>query len=157
MSSTVSLDRFKLAQADPETGFATAISELRAGRKTSHWIWYIFPQLAGLGRSSTARHYGLRDRVEAADYLRDAELAPRLHVATAVVAEHLAAGMMLVDLMGGTTDALKLVSCLTLFEQVGCALPDQSAVPASFLADCAEILRTAESQGFPHCDVTRRF
>src|SRR2546427_10573161 len=84
------LARFRVAQDDPGTGFAVALRELRAGRKTSHWIWYVFPQLAVLGRSSTAVHYGLAGAEEAADYLRDPALGERLVAAAAVVRTHLA-------------------------------------------------------------------
>jgi uncharacterized protein (DUF1810 family) len=61
----VDLDRFRNAQDDPRAGFATALAELRAGHKTSHWIWYILPQLAALGRSSMARRFGLAGVEEA--------------------------------------------------------------------------------------------
>jgi uncharacterized protein (DUF1810 family) len=72
------LDRFRQAQDAPDAGYAGALRELRAGEKTSHWIWYVFPQLAGLGRSSTAVYYGLAGVEEAAAYLRDPVLGERL-------------------------------------------------------------------------------
>jgi uncharacterized protein (DUF1810 family) len=72
------LQRFRDAQAKPHAGFAAALRELQAGRKTGHWIWYIFPQLAGLGQSPTAVYYGLAGAQEAADYLRDPVLGERL-------------------------------------------------------------------------------
>ena len=59
------LERFHKAQASTSAGYDTALAEIRRGRKTSHWIWYIFPQIEGLGRSSTARAYALRDLAEA--------------------------------------------------------------------------------------------
>jgi uncharacterized protein (DUF1810 family) len=65
------LDRFREVQDAPHVGFAVALRELKAGRKKSHWIWYVFPQLAGLGQSSTAVYYGLAGAEEAAAYLRD--------------------------------------------------------------------------------------
>ena len=65
------MKRFHEAQASSHAGYAAALSEIRAGGKRSHWIWYIFPQLAGLGRSSTARFYALRDLDEAQSYLSD--------------------------------------------------------------------------------------
>ena len=83
------LDRFRDAQADTHSGFAAALGELEAGRKTGHWIWYVFPQLAGLGQSMTAVHYGLADAAEAADYLRDPVLGERLVAAAAAVRIHL--------------------------------------------------------------------
>jgi uncharacterized protein (DUF1810 family) len=74
------LARFREAQDAPHAGFTVALRELQAGRKTGHWIWYVFPQLAGLGRSSTAVYYGLAGAAEAADYLRDRVLGERLVV-----------------------------------------------------------------------------
>jgi len=79
------LDRFRQAQDAPHAGFLAALDELRAGRKTGHWIWYVFPQLAGLGQSATAVHYGLAGRDEAAAYLRDPVLGERLVAAAAIV------------------------------------------------------------------------
>ena len=64
----MSLVRFHEAQASRSAGYDTALAEIRRGRKTSHWIWYIFPQLAGLGRSSTAQKYAIRDLAEACAY-----------------------------------------------------------------------------------------
>src|SRR5690349_13917826 len=106
----MSLDRFKTAQQDSVTGFDTALAELRAGRKTSHWIWYILPQLASLGRSSTARFYGISGLDEACDYLRDPLLRERLLLAVEAVDRSLARGVTVRDLMGGETDSFKLVS-----------------------------------------------
>src|SRR5215467_9053983 len=106
------LARFRIAQDEAGSGFATALRELRAGRKTSHWIWYIFPQLEGLGRSARARHFGLADVDEAAAYLRDPVLGVRLAEAVASVHAH-AVGPRTVPietLMGSEIDALKLVS-----------------------------------------------
>ena len=116
------LDRFKQAQDSRHAGYATALAELRAGRKTSHWIWYVFPQLRGLGRSSMAVRYALADGGEAAAYLRDPLLAQRLVAATAAVRGHVApvrgAGAPLDVVMGSDIDALKLVSSMTLFARV---------------------------------------
>src|SRR5438477_13108780 len=110
----MSLDRFKAAQDSPGGGYATALQELQAGRKTSHWIWYGFPQLAGLGRSSTAQFYGVRDLAEACEYLNDPVLRERLRKAMSVVEAKLKAGVPLEELMGGAIDSLKLVSSVTL-------------------------------------------
>src|SRR5687767_6020263 len=145
----MSLARFKTAQDAANSGFATALAELQAGQKQSHWIWYVFPQLAGLGQSPTARLYGLAGLDEARAYRRDAELAGRLSAAVEAVAQHLARGLRLIDLMGGRTDALKLVSSLTLFERVA-----QDEGDADFAWRCAEILAVAERQGFPRCAFT---
>jgi uncharacterized protein (DUF1810 family) len=111
----MSLDRFKKAQEDPVSGFATAIAELRSGRKTSHWIWYVLPQLASLGRSSTAQFYGINDAGEARDYVRDPLLRARLMEALEVIADHLGKGVPVQVLMGSGGDSAKLASCATLF------------------------------------------
>ena len=92
-----SLDRFLEAQAESHSGFEVALKELQTGRKTSHWIWYIFPQLAGLGRSSTSLFYGLTGLAEARDYLQNPVLGSRLQTATAVVREKLTAGILSKD------------------------------------------------------------
>jgi len=102
------LDRFVTAQAG---SYAQALAELRRGRKASHWMWYVFPQLAGLGRSDAARFYAIRDLAEARAYLAHPLLGPRLIESTeAVVAAPDTAEAIL-----GTIDALKLRSSLTLF------------------------------------------
>ncbi len=153
------LDRFKSAQQDPSSGFDTALAELQAGRKTSHWIWYIFPQLASLGRSSTARFYGIADLNEACDYLADPLLRERLLRVTDTVGRQLAQGVSVRELMGGETDSLKLVSCLTLFDLAAKrVLANQSGPAASNLeklvASSAQVLTFAGSQGFPFCRPT---
>ena len=111
----MSLERFHQAQAGKWAGYATALAEILRGQKSGHWIWYIFPQLDGLGRSSTARSFALRDLDEACAYLRDPLLRERYEEITAAVAEQLAGGVAVERLMGGSTDALKLASSITLF------------------------------------------
>jgi len=93
--------------------YPTALRELRQGRKTSHWIWWIFPQLAALGRSQRAREYGIADLAEARDYLADPVLRARLVEASEAVLAH--PDTDIEDIMG-PVDALKLRSCATLFE-----------------------------------------
>lgn len=103
------LSRFLQAQ---EGVYETALRELRNGRKESHWIWFILPQLATLGRSATAQHYGIGDLAEARAYVAHPVLGPRLAAcADALLAQ---AGADPVHVMGHT-DALKLRSCATLF------------------------------------------
>jgi uncharacterized protein (DUF1810 family) len=149
----MALDRFKTAQAATSGGFDVALAELRSGRKTGHWIWYIFPQVGGLGHSAMSQYYALRDAREACDYLRDPLLRKRLLLATEAVAAQLARGTQLVGLMDGSVDSLKLVSSLTLFElaarQVQRSAPDPTL--DDFLAQCAAILGVAEAQGFSRC------
>jgi len=147
----VSLERFHLAQASPTAGYDTALAEIRRGRKTSHWIWYIFPQIEGLGRSSTARAYALRDLAEACAYLRDPLLRARYEEIAGAVSEQLASGRALEDLMGGRTDALKLVSSFTLFRAAAQRLAGESPA-CDFLAQCCDsILGQTSAQGYPPC------
>lgn len=154
----MSLDRFRSAQDARDAGFETALREIRAGRKTSHWIWYVFPQLTGLGQSSTAVYYGLAGPEEAADYLRDPILGERLVTAAAAVATQLAAPRPspLEQLMGSRIDALKLVSSMTLFQHVATTL--HAADPRPELAAMARhaetILAAAAAQGYRRCAFT---
>ena len=152
----MSLQRFHEAQADPHAGYATALAEIRRGRKTSHWIWYIFPQLAGLGRSAMAEKYGIRDLAEACDYLRDPLLRGRYEEITAAVSDQLARGVALEDLMGSRIDALKLVSSLTLFRAATDRLANGNPAFHNSLALVIDsILERAASQGYPACARTR--
>lgn len=107
-----SLDRFLHAQAP---SYAQALQELRQGQKTSHWIWFVLPQLRGLGHSAMADRYGLRDRAEAVAYIEHPVLGPRLLECVQAVLSHrtLSAQHIL-----GSVDALKFRSCLTLFAEV---------------------------------------
>lgn len=154
------LDRFRDAQAKPHAGFAAALGELQAGRKTGHWIWYIFPQLAGLGQSPTAVYYGLAGAQEAADYLLDPVLGERLVAAAAAARTHLAnvkaRSIPLAELMRSGIDALKLVSCMTLFRHVARALYAADSGPAfAAMADHANaILAAAVAQGYSPCTYT---
>ena len=111
------LQRFVDAQAPV---FDQACSELRRGAKRSHWMWFVFPQLRGLGRSGTAQFYGLASAQEALAYWRHPVLGPRLR---ACVNELLALpeGRSAHDVFGSPDD-LKLHSCLTLFAQIA---PDE--------------------------------
>ena len=105
------LQRFVDAQ-DAGGTFDTALAELRAGRKRSHWMWFVFPQLAGLGRSETAQHYAVRDLAEARAYLAHPVLGPRLlECARALTALDTTDP---VAVLGGI-DAQKLHSSMTLF------------------------------------------
>ena len=105
------LIRFHTAQ-DSHDAYADALSELRSGRKTSHWMWFVFPQLAGLGRSATARYFAMGSVQEAVAYLADPVLGPRLREAAEVAA---AAPASSVQALLGGIDAIKLRSSMTLF------------------------------------------
>ncbi len=148
----MSLTRFHEAQASRSAGYDTALAEIRRGRKTSHWIWYIFPQLAGLGRSSTARAYAIRDLAEACAYLRDPLLRARYEEITAAVSDQLARGLPLEELMGSRIDALKLVSSLTLLRAAAERLVDADpAFNGSLAAVIDAILKDAVTHGHPPC------
>jgi uncharacterized protein (DUF1810 family) len=147
---TFDLERFTRAQ---QRDFAQALSELEAGHKRSHWIWYVFPQLAGLGSSPAAQTYGLQGADEATAYLRDAELRERLLAAANAVRRHLErespAGLR--TLMGSEIDALKLVSSMTLFREIARRLGDDEVASAALA-----ILQAAKAQGFAECEFTKR-
>jgi uncharacterized protein (DUF1810 family) len=103
------LNRFVTAQA---TLHETALGELRAGRKRSHWMWFIFPQLRGLGHSATAQFYGLASLDEARAYLVHPVLGPRLRLATQAV---LAIEGASLNAIFGSPDDMKFRSSMTLF------------------------------------------
>ncbi|MCP5265730.1 MAG: DUF1810 domain-containing protein [Burkholderiaceae bacterium] len=106
------LDRFVRAQADCH---ARVVDELSAGSKRSHWMWFVFPQIAGLGHSGMARRYAIRDLDEARAYLRHPVLGPRLLACTRLVNE--VVGRSAREIFG-TPDDLKFCSSMTLFEIV---------------------------------------
>src|SRR5947208_2014 len=97
----MSLEKFHEAQARPWAGYDTALAEIRDGGKRSHWIWYVFPQIEGLGRSSMARAYAIENLGEACAYLRDPILRARYEEIVAAVSEQLARWIGVEDLMGG--------------------------------------------------------
>ncbi|VXC93811.1 DUF1810 domain-containing protein [Sphingomonas sp. 8AM] len=107
------LDRFVAAQA---THYDSALAELTRGAKQSHWMWFIFPQIAGLGHSATARHYAIHDLAEARAYLAHPLLGPRYLGCVAAIDRH--RGRSAEAIMGGI-DAVKLRSSLTLFDRAG--------------------------------------
>ena len=118
MTDELSLQRFVEAQ-DAHGVYEKAIAELRSGRKTSHWMWFVFPQIAGLGRSEMAQHYAISSIQEARAYLSDPTLGPRLRecALTLLEIEDRTAQEIL-----GEVDALKLRSSMTLFSL---ASPDE--------------------------------
>ncbi|OPX12198.1 DUF1810 domain-containing protein [Mycobacterium sp. AT1] len=106
------LERFVEAQAPV---FDTVLDELRSGRKRSHWMWFVFPQLRGLGRTSTAEYYGIASRDEASAYLVHDVLGPRLRQCAQLVSQ---SGAVSAEALMGQVDALKLWSSTTLFAEV---------------------------------------
>ena len=109
IAAVFDLERFVAAQA-PVMGQVR--DELRAGRKRSHWMWFVFPQLAGLGRSPTAQFYGIADRVEAEAYLAHPVLGSRLLECVGLVN---AVQGRSAHAIFGSPDDLKFRSCATLF------------------------------------------
>jgi uncharacterized protein (DUF1810 family) len=111
------LTRFKEAQAKH---YATALAEIKSGRKRSHWMWFIFPQVAGLGMTNTSKYYAIRDIKEATDYLMDEELGVNL---TNICKALLALETNDARAIFGTPDDLKLRSSMTLFDAVPATFP----------------------------------
>jgi uncharacterized protein (DUF1810 family) len=107
------LARFLQAQ---QTVYPDVLEELAAGRKRTHWMWFVFPQFAGLGHSATARHFAIRSLAEAEAYLEHPVLGDRLRQCTRVV--NGLGGRSALDIFG-TPDHLKFCSCMTLFARVG--------------------------------------
>lgn len=116
-SDPYDLDRFVAAQRGI---YETALAELRRGQKQSHWMWYIFPQFAGLGQSATSKHYAIKSLAEAQAYLRHPVLGPRLVECAEALLKlpGRSAGEVL-----GSIDAMKLKSCATLFSRASPSTP----------------------------------
>lgn len=113
----INLDRFVYAQ---ETTYGNALSEIRNGKKLSHWMWYIFPQVEGIGRSDMSQRYAISSLEEAKAYLQHPLLGNRLReISSAVLTLE---GRSAVDIFD-RTDARKLKACMTLFHL---AAPDES-------------------------------
>ncbi|WP_299036130.1 DUF1810 domain-containing protein [uncultured Pseudokineococcus sp.] len=130
MSETTDLQRFVDAQDSGGT-YEQALAELRAGRKQGHWIWFVLPQVAGLGRSGTAQHYALAGLADARAYLAHPVLGPRLRECARALA----------DLPGsdptavlGSVDALKVRSSMTLFARAADASGEDAEVFRAVLA-----------------------
>lgn len=131
-------DRFNLARfIDAQDGvYSTALAELRVGRKRTHWMWFIFPQLDGLGSSSMARRFAIRDLDEARAYLAHPILGQRLiECCRALLAlpTTSATGIM------GYPDDLKLRSSMTLFALVADGQPEFESVLAKFFGGCKDV------------------
>ena len=122
------LERFVTAQ-DAGGTYDRALGELRAGRKTSHWMWFVFPQVAGLGRSDTARAYALAGLDEARAYLAHDVLGARLRECCRALLD--VEGASADEVLGGV-DAMKLRSSMTLFARADPAEPVFTEVVARF-------------------------
>jgi uncharacterized protein (DUF1810 family) len=120
------LSRFVEAQAPV---YAEALAELKRGRKESHWMWFVFPQLAGLGRSPMAQHYAIGSLAEARAYLGHPLLGPRLIECTEAIVAH---RDLTAEAIFGPVDAMKLRSSLTLFQVAGAPEPFEEALHLFF-------------------------
>ncbi len=151
----MTLSRFHQAQ---QGAYHTAYAEIKAGKKTGHWIWYIFPQLETLGRSENARFYGIHDFAEACDYLNDPLLFNHYLQMVQLVQEKLEHGIPIEVLMGGQIDAQKLSSSLTLFQSASSYLAfinNQSANKFRILEQhCNTIINIISNQGYRACPQT---
>jgi len=137
MTQAPDLSRFVAAQEDT---WPTALAELRAGRKATHWMWFVFPQLASLGRSGTAKHYGIRDLEEARAYLAHPVLGPRLREAARAILAHEGQGA---EAILGGTDALKLRSSATLFAEAGGGPEFQAVLDAFYGGEPCPLTKAA--------------
>ena len=111
------LERFKEAQ---QRDYNAALNEIKGGHKRSHWMWYIFPQLAGLGMTETSRYYAIRDIKEATEYIMDEELGVRL---ATICKALLALETNDAHEIFGSPDDVKLRSSMTLFDAVPATFP----------------------------------
>jgi uncharacterized protein (DUF1810 family) len=128
------LHRFVIAQ-DPVYG--DVLRELRAGGKTTHWMWFIFPQIAGLGSSDMARWFAIESADEASAYLAHAVLGPRLIECTSLV--NSIPGRSLVEIFG-SIDGMKFRSSMTLFSAVSTELNPFSAALQKYCGDSRDEL-----------------
>ena len=128
------LDRFVRAQ-DADGAYEHALDELRRGAKATHWMWFVFPQVAGLGQSPTARRYAISSSAEATAYLAHPVLGPRLLACAGVVAS--VEGRTAVGIFG-PIDAAKLRSSMTLFHRVAPEVPVFRQVLERYFAGAAD-------------------
>jgi len=115
MKGITDIERFVEAQKSPYAGYIQALKEIKAGRKVSHWIWYIFPQLRGLGHSRLSHFYGISGRAEAKAYLNHPILGSRLmEISEALLTNTDKSAEWIL----GDIDAQKVKSCMTLFDSI---------------------------------------
>ncbi|HEY3255683.1 MAG TPA: DUF1810 family protein [Polyangiaceae bacterium] len=150
------LERFHTAQAEAEHGYAAALAEIQTTGKQTHWIWYVFPQLAELGHSPEARRYGIAGRAEAKAYLLDPLLRSRLLEIATAVGERLDQDWSLSKIMGSPIDVLKLVSSLTLFEHISRELQaeEENAELAALATIAERVLTAAAREDYARCALT---
>lgn len=138
---TFDLQRFVDAQ---EPVYRQVCAELAAGRKTSHWMWFVFPQLKGLGRSATAEHFGIESGAEAIEYLRHPVLGPRLRECTRIVlgVEGRTAAQIF-----GSPDDMKFRSSMTLFAAVADEPLFRRAIEKYFDGEDQKTIEMLQRQG----------
>jgi uncharacterized protein (DUF1810 family) len=129
MDDLYELSRFTAAQ-DAGQAYQQATAELHRGRKTGHWMWFVFPQIAGLGHSPMSQRYAISSLDEARAYLAHPVLGPRLAECAAIVAG--LPGDRTAEQVFGPVDALKLRSCMTLFQRADPAQPHFGQVLSRF-------------------------
>ena len=134
---------------------ARALAEIRDGRKTTHWMWYVFPQIAGLGGSSVSRRYAIGDLDEAREFLTHPILGPDYVGIVGEVWHQVVERDVRIHALFGSPDDAKLVSSLTLFAGVARRLDEPML--ATFVALADEILRVASAQGLGPCAVSEAF
>ncbi len=136
------------------------MAEIQSGRKRGHWIWYVFPQISGLGASELSRKFAIENEEEAEAFLRDHELRSRLFAITNALVEQIRGdgARSLQAVMNSEVDARKVVSSLTLFRDIARTLGETGTtdVYGPFAAVADEVLVIAASQGYPPCEHTLR-
>lgn len=113
--SETDINRFLEAQESPFCGYVSALKEIQNGKKTSHWMWYIFPQFREFAHSSRAHYWGIIDKSEAEAYLEHPILGPRLREITLALLEHKDKSAL--EILGDI-DTMKLRSCMTMFDYI---------------------------------------
>ena len=137
--------------------FDRALAEIRSGDKRSHWMWFVFPQVEGLGSTATALRYAIRDWGEAVAFLEHPVLGANYRAAVGAVAQKIVdEGMSVVHLFPYPDD-LKLVSSLTLFTAVARSLPMVGYANERWLVRAEAVLNLARAEGYERCAVTERF
>ena len=142
----VDLSRFVEAH---ERDFASALAEIESGGKRSHWIWYVFPQIAGLARSSTAQHYAIPSIEEARAFLAHPVLGANYRRIVIAVEEQVVRRGVPIRTLMGAPDDMKLVSSLTLLAGI--------ADDETLRTQATAILAAAREQGLAECGMTQQF
>ncbi|MCL9683832.1 DUF1810 family protein [Legionella maioricensis] len=156
------LDRFRDAQLKEVDGYAQAEREITAGKKRTHWIWYILPQLGILGFSAPSQYYGIANFEEACDYLRDETLFKNYYKIIKIIESQLSSHPNLrLDQLMGQPDDLKLLSSLTLFREAASFLDSQITNPKNDFKDlkirCDHIFALVAKQHYYPCMQTESY